>query len=397
MDGEYPPDPLLDMVMILTTKPDDSVSISLVILPRATKPNQESRSSTPVTVLNRSLSLREGLMAVENIDLIHTLGCAFRETGDVTYLDNAIGLVEGMIARNPPAKLLGCVRSVLSHFLSIRPCSVESDTKPSNGVGSATRMVNDNPTTTTISSFFGCHGLHEVSGGISHARALQDTGDMGYLDHVLELTEGITASDLPSEVLGALKSLYFPLLILKMIWLVTQLAKLKTKLTDVPDVIDSLDEVFKAVEMMTAGCPLCRPGPMGDSLSVQLKHVTAIDDLRTGIQELKKEPAVTTSDDRDRQHNLSNLEIRFNTIYERLGGPNIPEKVIQVREKAVTGASTECRDMLNNLWIELYGRFKTSDALADPVQSIQTVQAALAATPWGHPDRVEILDIFGNW
>lgn len=57
---------------------------------------------------------------VTNIEVIEILRDAFLTTGNIDYLDNAIGLVAGMIAENRPLESLRILQSLLSSLLEIK-------------------------------------------------------------------------------------------------------------------------------------------------------------------------------------------------------------------------------------------------------------------------------------
>lgn len=106
---------------------DGYVGISLETTGVETMPIEEGIPSSPVDVQDGSETISQGFPSREEFS-ITVMGLVeaestFRETGDISVVDKAIGEVERMIAMNPDERYLGLLQQVLSRLLSVRRMS----------------------------------------------------------------------------------------------------------------------------------------------------------------------------------------------------------------------------------------------------------------------------------
>lgn len=146
----------------------------------------------------------------EEIHAIRMLYDAFRETGDIDYLHNAIAIMEEVISRNCPTTVKTLFQPILAELLRTR-CRIESINA---GTAPATpQRGNDIAMYNTL--FLARSFLDDLS----VVRTLEETfleyGDCDYLDNAIALTEEIISVGFPTEVRSLLQPVLTSLLEMK--------------------------------------------------------------------------------------------------------------------------------------------------------------------------------------
>lgn len=169
----------------------------------------------PAQMTNRIVCCPECEILLENMELIKSLSNQFDATGDINYLNNAIGITEQMIEADPPPQILESVRSALSMFLDMKsrstaPKHVEQATKPIEETVSTTLRVDTGPATATLNGITNYWESMPVREFVELVQSLSHqfdvTGDIDHLDYAIGITEAMIEAGPEHDIAKTLQS-----------------------------------------------------------------------------------------------------------------------------------------------------------------------------------------------
>lgn len=341
---------------------------------------------TPVT------GTGEVSIAANPMDSLKRLTNEFLRTGEMAFLDNAIKLTEEMMAENPPADITAHLQSILSGLSEFRFSVSWEDLKLvetlekqfeatgdiihlDNAIGIIRGIVGANPSAKLMKTH-----LSQLL-----EQRFQKTGDLDALDQAINDTTELVAATPPGET--KTKRLHH-----LSGYLFTRFNRLGA-MDDLEKTIQACREAVAATRPDDPK-KADRLNNLSCCLSSRYEALGVLGDLEKAIQAGEEALEATPSDDPGRARTLDNLNCYLSDRFDRLGDPKDHERVTQVREEvlaAIPPGHPDRVEVLNNLTKGLFNRFDRLGELDGLEEAIQVCEEAVESAPRNHPRRLVAL------